>query len=186
MVARRQAASRSCVGRVCRSVSRRRRARGSGLPDATGGRGGGGGGGAARGGGAGRRRGAAPGQRRRRRAGDAAGSGGRGAGAGGAGGGSVAGGGRGGGGGEQRGAAATRRSRSEPGLYRATLAGRPRRSTLMIADVATGEAKEVWHPGRTIGAFSNLNNITWAGDTVVFPIASSQKQRRRIARATTR
>jgi dipeptidyl aminopeptidase/acylaminoacyl peptidase len=62
---------------------------------------------------------------------------------------------------------------SEPGFYRAAL---PNGSTLtlMIADVATGEAKEAWHPGQDDRLFNNINAITWAGDTVVFSINNPQ------------
>ncbi|MFI5177491.1 MAG: S9 family peptidase [Vicinamibacterales bacterium] len=62
---------------------------------------------------------------------------------------------------------------SEPGLYRAAL---PNGSalTLMVADVATGEATEVWHPAADDRLFNNINTITWAGDTVVFSITNQQ------------
>ena len=134
---------------------------GSGLPDATGGRGGNGGGpGGGRG--AAGAAGAAPGGRGAAAAGAAAGApGGRqgGAPAGGAG-------------------AATQPAQTpaplanEPGLYRATLPG-GNTLAIMIADLATGDAKEVWKPGAD-GAFGNLNNITWAGDVFIFTQLAKQ------------
>jgi dipeptidyl aminopeptidase/acylaminoacyl peptidase len=54
-----------------------------------------------------------------------------------------------------------------PGLARATFKGGHILS-LMTADVATGEAKEFWHPAADDQLFSNINNIRWAGDSVVF------------------
>ncbi len=151
---------------------------GSGLPDATGGRGGNGGGaaGAFPGGG---RNGGAPGG-----AAAAGAPGGRqgGAAAGAAAGAAGATGGRQGGatGGRQGGAAAAApagatagdapqapaSNANSPGLYRATLAG-GHTLGLMVADIATGEAKEVWHPEAN-SAFGNLNNITWANDVIIF------------------
>jgi dipeptidyl aminopeptidase/acylaminoacyl peptidase len=62
---------------------------------------------------------------------------------------------------------------SEPGLYRAAL---PNGSTLtlMVADVATGEAKDAWHPPSEDRVFTNINAITWAGDSVVFSVPAQQ------------
>jgi dipeptidyl aminopeptidase/acylaminoacyl peptidase len=40
--------------------------------------------------------------------------------------------------------------------------------TMMIADVATGEAKELWHPAPDDRIAGNLNNFTFTGDTLVF------------------
>jgi dipeptidyl-peptidase 4 len=154
---------------------------GSGLPDATGGRGGGGGGAAAgRAGAPGGRQGApggaapaatgaapattgaAPAQTTQtppaaaaQQTGGRGGRGGRGGG--------------GGGGGNTQAAAAD----DKPGLNRGLLPG-GHQLALMIADVATGEAKEVWHPLPDDRLFGNLNNIQWANDTIVFPVTDQQ------------
>jgi hypothetical protein len=67
---------------------------------------------------------------------------------------------------DSAGAAAPASNANSPGLYRATLPG-GHTLAIMIADIATGEAKEVWHP-EAGSAFGNLNNITWAGDQFIF------------------
>lgn len=74
----------------------------------------------------------------------------------------------GGGRGQNQGAAATPPARS-PGLYTATFKGGYTLS-LMVADVATGEAREFWHTSPTERVFTGINNIRWAGDNVVFPM----------------
>ena len=56
-----------------------------------------------------------------------------------------------------------------PGLYRATFKGGYTVS-LMAADAATGQAREVWHNQPNDRVFTNLNNLRWAGDNVVFPV----------------
>jgi dipeptidyl aminopeptidase/acylaminoacyl peptidase len=53
------------------------------------------------------------------------------------------------------------------GLYRAAFPGGYTLS-LMVADVATGKAQEFWHAQPGDRVFSNINNITWAGDHLVF------------------
>lgn len=140
---------------------------GSGMPDETtlGGRGGGGGGGRAGGAAA-----AAPGGGRQGGAQPvAAAPGGRQGGA--------AQGGRQGGGG--RGGDATAPAPPQPqgtdpnpllqqaGLYRGQLPGGNQLS-MMVADLATGEAKEVWQPAPNDTRTSNLGNFQWAKDAVVF------------------
>jgi dipeptidyl aminopeptidase/acylaminoacyl peptidase len=40
----------------------------------------------------------------------------------------------------------------------------------MIADVATGEAKRVWRNAPRDSVFTSLNNMTWAGSSVIFPV----------------
>jgi len=42
--------------------------------------------------------------------------------------------------------------------------------TLMIADVATGEAREVWRNLPSDPTFNNLSNLQWAGESIVFPL----------------
>lgn len=88
--------------------------------------------------------------------------------AGGCGGGGFGGGGGGGGGGRGTGGAGN--MRNSPGFYTGTLPGGHTLS-LMIADATTGEAREFWHnaPGDTL--FTSANNMAWAGDHVVFPVA---------------
>jgi dipeptidyl aminopeptidase/acylaminoacyl peptidase len=58
---------------------------------------------------------------------------------------------------------------SQPGLYRGLLPG-GHTLALMVADVATGNAKEVWHPGPDDGPLNNINSIQWAGEHVVFTL----------------
>ena len=53
------------------------------------------------------------------------------------------------------------------GLHRAAFRGGYTLS-LMVADVATGKAEEVWHNQPNDRAFTNINSITWAGDNVIF------------------
>jgi dipeptidyl-peptidase-4 len=124
---------------------------GSGLPDATGGRGNNNNGGAPGGGRAGGAAGAFPGGRG---AAPAAPGGARGAAP-----------------GAQATASPTPTATpnplvDSPGLFRATLPG-GHTLAIMIADLATGEAKEVWKPeGAT--ANLNLNNITWMGDQFIY------------------
>lgn len=40
----------------------------------------------------------------------------------------------------------------------------------MIADVATGEAREVWRNLPSDPTFNNLSNLQWAGESIVFPL----------------
>jgi dipeptidyl aminopeptidase/acylaminoacyl peptidase len=80
-------------------------------------------------------------------------------------GGRAGGGGGGGGGGVQAPPGAA--NAQQPGLYRAALPG-GNTLALMVADMATGDAKEVWHPGPNDATFGNINTITWAGDSVLF------------------
>jgi Tol biopolymer transport system component len=55
----------------------------------------------------------------------------------------------------------------QPGLYRGQLAGGNTLS-MMVADLATGEAKEVWQPAPNDTRTSNLGNFQWAKDAIVF------------------
>ena len=54
-----------------------------------------------------------------------------------------------------------------PGLYSATFSGGYRLS-FMVADLATGDAHEFWHPAPDDMTFGGVNRITWAGDVVLF------------------
>jgi dipeptidyl-peptidase 4 len=61
-------------------------------------------------------------------------------------------------------------SRGIPGLFDATLRG-GYTLALMVADVATGVAKEIWHNQPGDRTYANINTIQWAGESVVFPFA---------------
>jgi dipeptidyl-peptidase 4 len=54
-----------------------------------------------------------------------------------------------------------------PGLTRATFKGGYTLS-MMLGDVTTGEAKEVWHATPDERQFTNINNIQWAAGNVLF------------------
>ncbi len=41
----------------------------------------------------------------------------------------------------------------------------------MVADVATGKAQEFWHNQPNDRVFTNINNIRWAGESVIFPLS---------------
>jgi dipeptidyl-peptidase-4 len=69
-----------------------------------------------------------------------------------------------------RGAGVTANSlRQSPGFYTATFSGGYNLS-LMIADVATATAKEVWHNAPHDSLYTSLNNMQWADNEVVFPV----------------
>ena len=53
------------------------------------------------------------------------------------------------------------------GLHRAAFAGGYSLS-FMVADVATGKARELWHNQPNDRTYGTVNAITWAGDVVVF------------------
>ncbi|MFI5311722.1 MAG: S9 family peptidase [Gemmatimonadales bacterium] len=96
----------------------------------------------------------------------AGGGGGGGAARGGGGGGGRGGrGGRGGGGGA--GPDTTPSLLRSPGLYNATFTGGYNLS-FMVADVATLDAKELWHNQPRDTVFNNIPNIRWAADNVIF------------------
>ncbi|MDQ6612781.1 MAG: prolyl oligopeptidase family serine peptidase [Gemmatimonadota bacterium] len=59
--------------------------------------------------------------------------------------------------------------RSSPGFYVANFAG-GYNLELMVADVATGVAKEVWHNAPRDTLYTSLNNMQWANNEVVFPV----------------
>jgi dipeptidyl-peptidase 4 len=54
-----------------------------------------------------------------------------------------------------------------PGLYSAVLPGGYRLS-FRVADVATGESREFWHPAPDAAMLGAVNSIAWAGDSVLF------------------
>lgn len=54
------------------------------------------------------------------------------------------------------------------GLYRASFRGGYGLS-LMVVDVATDSAQEVWHSVPDAKTFANINRIHWAGDDLIFP-----------------
>jgi len=66
-----------------------------------------------------------------------------------------------------RGASPTARWSNTPGLQRATFTGGYTLS-FWVADVATGEGKEVWHNAPNDRVFPNVNAIEWAGESLIF------------------
>jgi len=79
------------------------------------------------------------------------------------------GGGGGGRGGAGRGGAAANPLQSSPGLYSATFVGGHTQS-LMVADVTTRKAHEVWHNQSKEPLFANIAGMRLAGDHIVFPV----------------
>jgi dipeptidyl-peptidase-4 len=86
------------------------------------------------------------------------------------------GGGGGGGGGQQQQQPDTARVVRSPGFFESTLDG-GHRLAIMIADVSSCtplsdgcSAKELWRAQPGDRVFSNINNITWAGDHIIFPL----------------
>ena len=59
--------------------------------------------------------------------------------------------------------------RRSPGFYAATFAGGHTLS-LMVADAATGEAREFWHNAPRDSVFTSAANMVWAGDQVILPV----------------
>lgn len=59
--------------------------------------------------------------------------------------------------------------RNSPGFYTSAFPG-GHNLLLMIADVATGTAKEVWHNAPRDTMFTSFNNMRWANNEVVFPV----------------
>jgi dipeptidyl-peptidase 4 len=58
-----------------------------------------------------------------------------------------------------------------PGLCRATFRGGYLLS-IMVADVATREGREIWHNTPNDQVFFGINRLMWGADNVVFPIAA--------------
>ena len=76
-------------------------------------------------------------------------------------------GGGGGGGGRGRGDAATTVQPDPMGLYRPAFRG-GYTLAFMVVDVATDSIREVWHNEPNARTFTNVNQITWAGDHLIF------------------
>ena len=75
-----------------------------------------------------------------------------------------------------------------PGLCRATFQG-GHTLAVMVADVATGTARELWHNAPNDSTFAVINRLLWAGDHIVFPVSPLNEEWDRYysldARATT-
>jgi dipeptidyl aminopeptidase/acylaminoacyl peptidase len=80
-------------------------------------------------------------------------------------------GGFGGGRGQQEDTTGNGRRLQVPGLYRATFRGGYTLS-VMVADVATGKARELWHNAPNDRTFATINRLIWAGDNIIFPLAA--------------
>jgi dipeptidyl-peptidase-4 len=79
------------------------------------------------------------------------------------------GGGRGNGRGGARGDSAVRPPQV-PGLFQARFRGGYTLS-VMIADIAGGGAREIWHNAPNERVFTNINNLRWTADQLVFPLS---------------
>jgi dipeptidyl aminopeptidase/acylaminoacyl peptidase len=55
-----------------------------------------------------------------------------------------------------------------PGLYEGVLSG-GHTLAVMVADIETGETREVWHNAVDDPAFMNISSLRWAGESLVFP-----------------
>ena len=42
----------------------------------------------------------------------------------------------------------------------------------MVADVGTGQARELWHNAPNDRTFATINRVIWAGDNIIFPLAA--------------
>ena len=58
---------------------------------------------------------------------------------------------------------------NSPGFYSSAFPGGHTLS-LMVADAATGEAREFWHNAPKDSLFTSANNMVWAGDRLIFPV----------------
>jgi dipeptidyl aminopeptidase/acylaminoacyl peptidase len=78
----------------------------------------------------------------------------------------------GGGGGNQQRAAndSAQRAKEPPGLCRATFTGGYTLS-VMVANVATGDARELWHNASNDSVFTAINTLVWADGHVLFPLS---------------
>lgn len=63
------------------------------------------------------------------------------------------------------------RAKEPPGLCRATFAGGHTLS-IMIANVTTGVARELWHNAPNDSVFNGVNALVWADGHVIFPLSS--------------
>ncbi len=64
------------------------------------------------------------------------------------------------------------RAKEPPGLCRATFTGGHTLS-VMIANVGTGEARELWHNAPNDSVFTAINVLVWADGHVIFPLAAA-------------
>lgn len=65
--------------------------------------------------------------------------------------------------------------REFPGLCRATFAGGYTLS-IMVADLATGAAREVWHNEPNERVFTSIPRLLWGGDHLVFPLSPADDE----------
>ena len=59
--------------------------------------------------------------------------------------------------------------RNSPGFYSSAFPGGYTLS-LMVADAATGEAREFWHNAPNDSLFTSANGMVWAGDRLILPV----------------
>ncbi len=83
---------------------------------------------------------------------------------------------QGGRGGQAQTAQATQRTAPAPIYQRAELPG-GYNLAILVADVATGTAREVWHPSAKEPSFAPTNRIDWAGDSLVFLLERNNYRR---------
>jgi dipeptidyl-peptidase-4 len=62
-----------------------------------------------------------------------------------------------------------------PGLCRATFRG-GHTLAIMVADVASGSARELWHNQPNDPVFTNITRLIWAGDNIVFPLSPANDE----------
>ena len=67
-----------------------------------------------------------------------------------------------------RGRGADTSSKAPDGLYRAAFQNGATVS-LYVADASTGEAREIWHNAPADKAFTNIDEIAWSNESVIFP-----------------
>jgi dipeptidyl-peptidase-4 len=67
------------------------------------------------------------------------------------------------------------RAKEPPGLCRATFTGGHTLS-VMIADVTTGEERELWHNAPNDSVFTNINVLVWGDGHVLFPLSPASDE----------
>jgi dipeptidyl-peptidase 4 len=70
---------------------------------------------------------------------------------------------------------ATRTGPEVPGLCRATFRGGYTLS-VMIADVASGNARELWHNAPNDSTFANIFTLVWASGHIIFPVSPANDE----------
>ncbi len=80
-----------------------------------------------------------------------------------------------GGGAPQAADTATDNTTTAPGFFDATFPGGYTLS-LMVADVGSDGAQEVWHSQPDDQVFSGMNDIRWEGDAIVFPLTPPEDE----------